>query len=233
MAPIDPAVLVQTRLDLHAVAEHVLMADLHHHTGRIGLRGSPGGFATPVYETRAGARRLRVEHTEVVAELDGAPVGRAALTTLGEIREALGIEARTPTDLYPLATDADAGRALRVDREVADLVATVFAATDTALGTLRAEAAAEREGGDAGLPTAQLWPEHFDLAVTIDEVNYGGSPGDAEHEEPYLYVGPHALPPPDGTLWNEPFGTSRPALPPPTGIEALEFFRAGRAALSP
>lgn len=112
MAPIDPAVLVQTRLDLHAVAEHVLMADLR------------------------------------------------------EIREALGIEAPTPTDLYPLATNADAGRALRVDREAADLVATVFAATDTALGTLQAEAAAEREGGDAGLPTAQLWPEHFDLAVT-------------------------------------------------------------------
>ena len=28
----------------------------------------------------------------------------------------------------------------------------------------------------------QLWPEHFDLATSIGEVNYGGSPGDAGHD---------------------------------------------------
>ena len=44
----------------------------------------------------------------------------------------------------------------------------------------------------------QLWPEHFDLATTIDEVNYGGSPGDDGHPLPYLYVGPWTPPEPDG-----------------------------------
>ncbi len=35
-----------------------------------------------------------------------------------------------------------------------------------------------------------LWPEHFDLGIQLDEVNYGISPGDAGHPRPYAYVGP-------------------------------------------
>ena len=41
---------------------------------------------------------------------------------------------------------------------------------------------------------AQLWPEHFDLALSIGpdggRANVGASPGDADHDAPYLYVGP-------------------------------------------
>jgi hypothetical protein len=55
---------------------------------------------------------------------------------------------------------------------------------------------------------AVLWPEHFDVAVTVDEVNYGISPGDAEHPLPYAYVGPWT--PRAGAFWNEPFGASAP-----------------------
>ena len=58
------------------------------------------------------------------------------------------------------------------------------------------------------LPTPpQLWPEHFDVAIELgDEASgrragYGASPGDAEHPEPYLYVGPWSAPP-EGPLWN-------------------------------
>ena len=36
-----------------------------------------------------------------------------------------------------------------------------------------------------------LWPEHLDVAITVDEVNYGISPGDDAIAEPYAYVGPH------------------------------------------
>ena len=38
--------------------------------------------------------------------------------------------------------------------------------------------------------TAQLWPEHFDLGCNVEGVNFGCSPGDAGHPEPYVYVGP-------------------------------------------
>jgi hypothetical protein len=39
-----------------------------------------------------------------------------------------------------------------------------------------------------------LWPEHFDVAVTVAGVNYGVSPGDSYHPLPYAYVGPRTLP---------------------------------------
>ena len=35
-----------------------------------------------------------------------------------------------------------------------------------------------------------LWPEHFDVAVADNEVNYGVSAGDDANPLPYAYVGP-------------------------------------------
>ncbi|MEY2426975.1 MAG: hypothetical protein QOI61_2547 [Actinomycetota bacterium] len=50
----------------------------------------------------------------------------------------------------------------------------------------------------------QIWPEHFDLAIDIDEVNYGGSPGDTTYLEPYLYVGPWDRS--DASSFDDPWG---------------------------
>jgi hypothetical protein len=52
----------------------------------------------------------------------------------------------------------------------------------------------------------QLWPEHFDIAIELGSeakgrrANYGASPGDEGHDEPYLYVGPWGEV--AGELWN-------------------------------
>jgi hypothetical protein len=54
----------------------------------------------------------------------------------------------------------------------------------------------------------RLWPEHFDIAIELGSeargvrANYGFSPGDEQHEEPYLYVGPWSAPIDDGDVWN-------------------------------
>ena len=76
----------------------------------------------------------------------------------------------------------------------------------------------------------QLWPEHFDLATSFAEVNYGLSPGDADHPWPYFYVGPWS-PPPAGGFWNEPFGASLEVQEVPTVDEVLAFFGTGRGSL--
>jgi hypothetical protein len=53
----------------------------------------------------------------------------------------------------------------------------------------------------------QLWPEHFDIAIELGsekrgtKANYGASPGDENHPEPYLYVGPWSADV-SGELWN-------------------------------
>ena len=72
-----------------------------------------------------------------------------------------------------------------------------------------------------------LWPEHFDLGLSMAEVNYGVSPGDDLHAEPYLYVGPWT--PREGPFWNEPFGASVPASAIATVEDALAFFEEGRS----
>ncbi|HEX2118222.1 MAG TPA: hypothetical protein VHF91_03495, partial [Acidimicrobiales bacterium] len=70
---------------------------------------------------------------------------------------------------------------------------------------------------------AQLWPEHFDLAVTVEleggaKVNVGFSPGDSFSDQPYAYVGPHDTAGLQDPYWNAPFG----AYLPYSGIASTE-----------
>ncbi len=64
-----------------------------------------------------------------------------------------------------------------------------------------------RAGDELEPVSINLWPEHFDVATELgseaagQRAGYGASPGDAEHPEPYLYVGPWTARP-EGSLWN-------------------------------
>jgi hypothetical protein len=64
---------------------------------------------------------------------------------------------------------------------------------------------ADEVDGDAS--RVQLWPEHFDIAFELgseaagQRANFGASPGDDQHAEPYLYVGPWTVAV-SGKLWN-------------------------------
>jgi hypothetical protein len=74
--------------------------------------------------------------------------------------------------------------------------------------------------------TPVLWPEHFDVAITLDEVNYGVSLGDGYLPEPYAYVGPWQ--PRTGDFWNAPFGAAKPLAE----VDVADFFRSGLRHLS-
>jgi hypothetical protein len=88
-----------------------------------------------------------------------------------------------------------------------------------------------------------LWPEHFDIAIELGSeaggrrANYGASPGDESHPEPYAYVGPWTPQPPGG-LWNasgfagaELSYAELLAAPDPAAA-ALDFFSSRRDALT-
>lgn len=218
---VAPATLVATRQALHAVAEHVLAAALHGWNGRIGLRATPGGFGTPVVDVDGVARRVRVRGAELVVEADGRSE-RAPLTTLAAAGALVGIEPGAPTGLYEIATPCVPDAPLAVDPGAAAVLASWFALVDETLARFAEEVAPEDP------PLAQLWPEHLDLALTHDEVNYGGSAGDADHPEPYLYIGPWSVS--EGPFWNEPWGRSVPATDVPAVPGALAVLRMGRAA---
>jgi hypothetical protein len=85
-----------------------------------------------------------------------------------------------------------------VDEVAARWLADFYALALDVLESLRAEWPPSYE-----VSPPKLWPEHFDYAVEAGTVraNYGFSPGDADHPEPYAYVGPWEARP-VGELWN-------------------------------
>ena len=200
-SPIDEAHLSATRLGLHQIAEHVLAADLYRHTGRIGLRPTPGGIGTPTFIVDGTTRQVRVNGNELVV-VQGDERLTCLLTTVGDAAAFLGLEPGAPS-VYTAVTPLEPDRPLDLDAAAVSAIADWLA-----LGSQALERFAASHGGME--PTAaQLWPEHFDLAISLGEVNYGVSPGDAVHPLPYAYVGPWAVPGDAGTdasWWNEPFG---------------------------
>lgn len=208
----------RTRLALHSVAEHLLTADLHRHTGRIGLRATPGGFGQPEFPADGTRRRLRVDGGQLVV-LEGDRESWHELTTLAEAATVTGVELGAPSDVFTAETELSPDAPLAIDPAAAQRIADWFRLTSDALEGLRR--------ANAGLEPAivQLWPEHFDLATNMAEVNFGGSPGDGNIAEPYLYVGPWS--PREGDFWNESFGATRPHSEIDDAADALDFFTEG------
>jgi hypothetical protein len=208
--------LADTRTSWHRVAEHVLAAGQFADAGTIRLRPWAGGIATvkPV-----GGRRLAVVgDTLVVVDPDGSRRS-APLTTVGAAAAFAGI-APGLRGSYPPATPADPDIPLTVDREAAGTLAAWYALGDAALRRLAQRLGRPQE--------PVLWPEHLDLGITVDEVNYGCSPGDAAINDPYLYVGPHAGPPVRDDFWNTPFGAAVTADHIRSADDAADFFIHGR-----
>jgi hypothetical protein len=219
-----PSTLATNRVALHSVAEHVLAADLWARTGKIGLRRTPGGFGQPEVVDDGVRHRVRVDGTQLVV-LDDDAERWVELTSLAAAAEVAATELGAPTEVFTPTTPLHPHETLRIDAEAATVVADWFAFVDVILEEVRRRHRART-------PTiVQLWPEHFDLAFSMSRVNVGGSPGDAEHPEPYLYVGPWA--PVDGVAWNEPWGLSIPASQVTDEDAAVERIEEGlRSALA-
>jgi hypothetical protein len=215
----DPATLES----LHAVAEHVVAAALYAETGRIGLRVSPGGFSTPPF---GAGQTVGVEEVDIVV---ASPTGtrRAQLTTLGQAAEVADVTPGAPVQVYTPATPNDPDAPLVVDPVSARAIAAWHALGDDALrrwATALAPAA----------PTAPtLWPEHFDVAIEVDAITYGASPGDDYSAHPYLYVSVAANRRSPDRFWNAPFGASLPWDDVTGASDAVRFFQAGHSHLVP
>jgi hypothetical protein len=228
---LDPEILEATRRSLHAVGEHVLGAALFKGRHRIGLRQFTGGFATQNYlHIRDGAaveRRAMVVGTDLVVRDDDLKGGtieeRAPITTLAAAGALVEVDPGMPSDCgYTPEPMPAVDEHLRVDAEAAAFLAELTAIGYAALVILCAHFVDEEPA------EIQLWPEHFDLATSFAEVNFGLSPGDLGHPWPYVYVGPWS-PPEQGGFWNEPFGASLTLQEVPTVDRVLTFFGEGHA----
>ena len=113
-----------------------------------------------------------------------------------------GDRRRLRVDGVELVVEADGHedrRVLDVDPDAARALADFYAFVTVTLEELA------RGNHELQPSVIQIWPEHFDVAMELGpgpaRANYGGSPGDENHPEPYLYVGPWEAPEP-GALWN-------------------------------
>ena len=195
-------VYVDTRRQLHGAAESLIAGPQYRRDGTIRLTVTPSGFTGSVLH-------VSVAGTDLVW-----PDGRALLAgPIADLAEAAGLDAGPPAGVYessePLAVEA-----------AFDLDPGSVARVHNCLGV----------GNDALISFADelpvLWPEHFDVAVTVDEVNYGVSPGDSYHPLPYAYVGPYT--PRTGPFWNAPFGALLPLQSRDHPDRLVEFFTQGK-----
>lgn len=222
--PALPPSFATTRESLRTVACYVISPARKARTGRIGLRATGDGFGTPPFDDGS---RLLVRGDRLVRE----PGASIAITTLPEAAAFVGVELSADPgvghDLPPFKPeeplDVDAGASLALGAW--------YALAQRGLDQLRARWA----GGTIG--EAQLWPEHFDLAVTVEmvngaKVNAGFSPGDAFSAEPYAYVGPYDTAGLDGDYWNAPFGAYLPYNRIDSEEAALAFVLQGLEALA-
>lgn len=215
--------IVQTRLALQSVAEHVLCAARHAATGRIGLVPTPSGIATPAFPTDSGLRTLATDGLELVVT-DDRGTRRAPLTTVGAAAELAEITPGAPTDVFTPTTALEPDAPLDLDPDAVAQLASWWVLVATAFERFAAE------HPDDQVAAAQLWPEHFDVGGQVGEVNYGGSPGDAGDPLPYLYIGPWS-PPPVDDFWNRLFGRAIPATDIAAVDAAVDAFRQARQRL--
>jgi hypothetical protein len=193
-----------TRRTWHGVAELVLAGPQFRRSGTIRLRVIPGGFAT------TNGPDVRVEGGDLCS-----PDRRLAIRgrTGRELAEAIGIDVGAPQDLYPDGSGVTADETLALDAAAAAHLAESLGIGDAALRRLAPE------------QTPVLWPEHFDVGVSLDEVNYGVSLGDSYLAEPYAYVGPWRAR--QGSFWNAPFGAARPLRELANVDAVVAFYREG------
>jgi len=228
----DSGVFIDTRDALHRVAEHVLAKARFVHDREIRLTTTDGGFGTPLLPDNT---RVRVDGSDLVVDTAGRSA-RIGLTTIADAAAFVGIVPGFPVELYPAATPFEPDEPLRIDRDAARSLAAWYGFTAEVLSTFATEVV------DGSPSPLILWPEHFDQAFFTEDAlearraNYGASPGDDGHPEPYLYVGPWGAI--DGSdFWNAAtFNGAVLALAdlvtePDPMATALQFLRKGRAHL--
>lgn len=206
--PPDPAALAVTRRRLHGIGECLMAGPQRRAGGRFTLRVTPGGFAT------TGGPALRLDGTElVVGERRRVPVAG----TFADLADAVGVDFGAPPDPYPDGSEARPTDDVSLDAASALLIQDWYLLSDAALRVM-----APRE-------TPILWPEHFDVAILLDDTSYGASPGDAFHATPYAYVssGNHD----DSDFWNAPFGSVRSHERMHSIEDLVTFWRAAQALL--
>ena len=207
---------MQTLMSLHGVAELLLAGTQRRANRSIKLVVTDDGFATgplprPPWRLAVRGTDLVVGDDWLVLPLHG---------TLADLAANAGVACAPPADAYPPASGCKGSDRLHIDHKAA---ADLLRALKIGDAACRAMAAAHAPMNPS---EPILWPEHFDIGITLDAVNYGVSPGDDSIPHAYAYVGPHTAR--KGKFWNQPFGAARPMSDFADANAVVAFFEEGR-----
>jgi hypothetical protein len=202
-------VYVDTRRQLRGVAESLIAGPQYRASGTIRLAVRPDGFTGVSIPTA-------VYGTDLVFPNGSFPL-------VGPVSAiAAGLDPGPPDGVYDIVDPLPADAVLNLDVAAAEWIHRSHYAGGHAIKNVLPE------------QHPVLWPEHFDVAATDNEVNYGVSAGDDYHPTPYAYVGPWTQR--TGPFWKAPFGAICP-LAPADHVDALtsriaDFFERARLELS-
>jgi len=134
-----------------------------------------------------------------------------------DLAEQLGVEFGPPAGLYSGGSGAQPDDVVDLDPTAVRLIVDWYALSNAALRLLDPDQQ----------PT--LWPEHFDVAILLDDRSYGSSPGDDFHSMPYAYISEADRD--DDPFWNVPFGALRDAAEFSSTEDLIAFWSQGRGLL--
>ncbi len=166
---------------------------------KFGLRYTHGGFGTPFF---GADEQVRVEGARIVIQR-GDTVESAPITSISAAAAFVGVSPTTvaaESDSPELGDiDADLGVSEATGRFLGDWFGFSWAVIEELRLT----------EGAVDVEHTQLWPGHFDAAIAMGDAEAGGratfgmSPGDASHDEPYIYVGAWGDVDRSDSYWNE------------------------------
>jgi hypothetical protein len=199
----DEDTLAATRRSLHGVAELLIAGPQFRAHKTIKLTVKSGGIF-------GVSMAVGIDGTDLVWSDGRTPL----VGTCADLGALAGIEPGVP-GIYKDTSGVAVDEPLAIDAEVAARLLEWFSIGDTAMLAF----APDQE--------PILWPEHFDLGIVIDEVNYGVSPGDSGHAQPYAYVGPWTTR--SGPFWNASFGAVRSIDDIADSAALAAFFAEGKS----
>lgn len=196
-----PDTFTETRDALHQIAFFAMSPARYAAVGRMGLRPTPGGFGTPLFDGSVA----RVEGDMLVFEREG-NVATQMISTVGAAAGFFGVpyEVEWFPDFHDPLAPVGPDLPLDVDREASLALADWFRFGFDVLTGLSREG-----GGGDDASEVQLWPEHFDAAIEMGNhsegrrASFGASPGDAGHHGPYFYVAPWGEVDRSDPFWND------------------------------
>ncbi|GJM37127.1 MAG: hypothetical protein DHS20C19_04940 [Acidimicrobiales bacterium] len=213
----------------HRLAYGVVAEARRLATTKFGLRYTRGGFGTPFFKAD---EQVRVEGNRLVHQR-GDAADTVEITSLRAAADFLGLEPGTEAGEHDSPPLGDLDEDLGTTAEAGEFLGQWYGLAWSVLEELRLTP------GAVDPERTQLWPGHFDPAIAMGDADagtratYGASPGDANHPEPYLYIGPWGEIDATDPFWNaDGFPGAELSFAEMTKGDdhvaaALSFFRAG------